>query len=288
MGKEEYLEIDFIPITGTNEKNIAAILCTWKNVTEKIMAQKRGEEMRKKFLHSARLAELGKITAGIAHEINQPLSIINLLADGLPSICSQKKHYGRISNSSKKIIAQLNRIYSIVNKINSSARTDSETCDLVDIRESLNLVLSFFKERFRINKILLRLDLEKDTPPVRVNKQKFEQIAVNLLNNAVFAVIEKTKYADNEYQKQISIKLSMDEANDFVVFEVNDNGVGMDKEALAHCMNPFHTTKESKSGMGLGLAIVHEIAEEFKMKIEIDSIKWQGTKFRVLQRPSRA
>ena len=117
--------------------------------------------------------------------------------------------------------------------------------------------------------------------------QKFGQIVVNLLNNACFAVNEKSKNAGDDYQKKISITLLFDPERQFVVFEIKDNGIGMGKETLANCMKPFYTTKEAESGMGMGLSITRKIAAEFNMKVEIESAEGEWTKFRFLTRPSR-
>jgi len=283
LGKEEYLDIQFIPIFD-RENNTNGILCVWDNVTERHAAEKK---MEKKILRADKLVALGEMTAGIAHELNQPLSILNVLAEGLLDRFSDEKKDRVAHQSSKKMMVQVKRLHSIAENVNSFVRKNSNAMDFIDIKEPVNSALSFFKDQFRINEIDLDLDFEERMPLVTMDPQKFGQIVVNLLNNACFAVNEKSKNAEDDYQKKISITLLFDQERQFVVFEITDNGIGMGKEVLANCMKPFYTTKEAESGMGIGLSITRKIATEFKMKVEIESAEGEWTKFRFLTRPSR-
>ncbi len=129
--------------------------------------------------------------------------------------------------------------------------------------------------------ILLTISLSENLPKVKVNPQKFEQIVVNFLSNARYAVEQKGESAGRNYQKTVGVRLFHDSEKETVVFEVEDNGIGMNAEVSERCMEPFYTTKEVGEGTGLGLSIIHGIVREFKMDIEADSIEGEGSTFRV-------
>ncbi|VEN75035.1 putative Histidine kinase [Candidatus Desulfarcum epimagneticum] len=280
-GKERPLNIKFIPLNGPGKKESAGVLCVWQDMSEKNGEEKKTAEMKKKFLQSCRLAALGEMTAGIAHEMNQPLSIINAAAGGISEYFSTKEDGGVMKKSCDKILRQLDRVYSITETINSFARKNADAPGVSNLREPLGLALSFFRERFRMHEIAVEMDLERGIPPAGVDPQKFERIVINLLNNALFAMREKAKKAPAGYRKKISIALSWDPFGKRVVFEVRDNGVGMGEETLQRCMTPFYTTKKMEDGMGMGLAIVNDIASEFEIEVEMESVQGQWTACRV-------
>ena len=113
---------------------------------------------------------------------------------------------------------------------------------------------------------------------IRINPNKFEQIIVNFLSNARYAVEEKSPPGDD---KKIFVRLISDVSSDTAILEVEDNGTGMSQEVLERCMEPFYTTKQVGEGTGLGLSIANGIAREFQMEIEVRSVEEQGSLFRV-------
>ncbi len=280
-GKDIYLDTSFIPLHNT-EGEVVGILCTSEDITEKIKAKEDKKMLEIQLLHTSRLTAMGEMAAGIAHEINQPLAIINVAATGLIDNFFQKETDNIIYNSAKRIENQVNRASTIIDNMRSFVRVHSHPPEFIDIVKPINLGLSFFKEQFRIHGISLIVNLEENVPPVIADSQKFEQIVVNLLTNARYAVDEKANAVDSEYKKEVILNLSYNALSKLVVFEIIDNGIGMTPYETSRCIEPFYTTKEVGEGTGLGLSIVHNIVTEFKMKIEIESVKGKGSKFRIL------
>jgi C4-dicarboxylate-specific signal transduction histidine kinase len=244
-------------------------------------AEKKLQEKQAQIVHAGRLTAMGEMATGIAHEINQPLAVIRIAADGLKAYFMRQGTEGMETKAAQKIVEQVTRAADIINNMRSFARAGSETLEPVNLSEPLNRALSFFKEQFRIHEILLTLSVEENLPQVRLNAQKFEQIVVNFLSNARYAVEKKGETAGRAYQKQVKVRLFRDAEKQSVVFEVSDNGIGMRPEVLQRCMEPFYTTKGVGEGTGLGLSIVHGIVRELKMEIELESTEGEGCTFRV-------
>ncbi|MDY7033896.1 MAG: ATP-binding protein [Thermodesulfobacteriota bacterium] len=244
-------------------------------------AQKKLQEKQVQIVHAGRLAAMGEMASGIAHEINQPLAIIRIAADGLNSYFSAKDSQTIEARAAKKIISHVDRAADIIENMRSFVRPRPDTPELISLAEPIMAALSFFKEQFRIHRIILTLSIPADEIKVRVNPQKFEQIVVNILSNARFAVEKKGEVEGTGYQKEIIVCLSHDAKDNLVIFEVKDNGIGMKPEVLERCMEPFFTTKDVGEGMGLGLSIVHSIVKESGMDMEVESIEGEGTTFRI-------
>ena len=246
--------------------------------------EKRLMEKQTQIVHAGRLSAMGEMATGIAHEINQPLAIIRIAADGLNSYFLKKDEDSMEAKAAKKIIFQINRAAKIIDNMRSFMRPGSDIIEQIDLVEPLNIALSFFKEQFRINRILLTISISKDHLMARINPQKFEQIVVNFLSNARFAVEEKQGRIKDVYQKEVMIHLFDKPAEGTVILEVKDNGIGMREEVLNRCLEPFYTTKEVGKGTGLGLSIVNSIVQEARMKMEIDSSPGKGTCFRIIMK----
>lgn len=221
---------------------------------------------------------MGEMATGIAHEINQPLAIIRVAADGLNAYFDGKETNTEEARAARKIISQVERASAIIDNMRAFVRNGVEEAETIDIRNPFEKALSFFREQFRIHGIRLHVDLPDDPLMVRINPNKFEQIMVNFLSNARYAVDKKSPPDD---EKKIFVRLISDVSSDTAILEVEDNGTGMSQEVLKRCMEPFYTTKEVGEGTGLGLSIAHGIAREFQTEIEVRSVEGQGSLFRL-------
>jgi signal transduction histidine kinase len=242
------------------------------------------EELREKqaqIVHAGRLTAMGEMATGIAHEINQPLAIIRVAADGLNEFFSGSANHMNEAREARKIVAQVERAASIINNMRSFVRTGVEQTDAVDLRGSIENALSFFREQFRIHGIRFNVDLPGEPVRVKVNPGKFQQIVVNLLSNARHAVEEKSNLPSPYDHKEITVRLAAEKSTGVAVLEVADNGIGMSQTVQERCLEPFFTTKEVGEGTGLGLSIAHGLAREFGMKLEVTSAEGKGSIFRV-------
>ncbi|PCI25942.1 MAG: hypothetical protein COB67_10490 [SAR324 cluster bacterium] len=254
-----------------------------------ITAQKRAEEARDKLKqqaqlsHAGRLTALGEMASGMAHEINQPLTIIRLIADSLKSYFNKRGASGHEADGVETIITQVHRAAKIIKNVRFFSRVN-DISRPIHLTEPINLALSFFREQFRIHQIQLTVVMDHGLPKVSVNPQKFEQVVVNFLSNAKYAVLKHSEESRIAFQKLVRVRLYFDPDRESVIFEVSDNGMGMSPEVRDRCMEPFYTTKEVGEGTGLGLSIVHGIIQEFKMQIEVESEIGGGATFRILAR----
>jgi signal transduction histidine kinase len=244
-------------------------------------AEKLIKEQQAQLVHAGRITAMGEMATGIAHEINQPLTIIRLAADGLKKYFRGKDTAEMETEAAGEIVYQVERAADIINNMRSFVRMGSKDYDAIDLTEPCRRALSFFRERFRIHQIKFDIFLDKKLPKVKIDPRKFEQIIVNLLLNARYAVDEKEKTTEEQYRKKITVRLYNNTENTKVILEVEDNGSGMDKVVQNRCMEPFYTTKKVGEGTGLGLSIVHAIINELNMSMEIESEKGLGSRFRV-------
>jgi len=248
-----------------------------------IESQERGLAESNRLMRENRLSAMGEMAAGIAHEINQPLSIINVTADGLANYLSERqdqKEFQVLTTSVKKILTQARRAAAVIEGMHSFLRSNATPSMAVDLKEALSLAASFFQREFDKQGILFEMNLADGVPPVAGDEQKISQIAVNLLGNARYSVLEKAKAKGDERPQKIRLSLAFDPARKMAVFEVWDNGMGMGKEALDRCVEAFYTTRDEGAGTGLGLFMVQEIAREFGMEMNVESVEGEGATFR--------
>ena len=135
-------------------------------------------------------------------------------------------------------------------------------------------------EQFKHLAITLVLQLEKKLPQIQGNTLKFEQVIINLLNNAKDAVIEKKNKKDNYSEMMIGIQTFIE--NQSIIVEVTDTGIGISNEDIHNIMLPFYTTKEEGKGTGIGLSICYQIIKEMNGSIEISSSSMEGTKIKII------
>ncbi len=248
------------------------------------LVEQRTKELQEKqaqLAHSGRLASLGEMATGVAHELNQPLSIIRAQAELLKMIYCKQDQGNEMDRDLDNIINEVERATRIIDHMRGFARKTMSYPELVDIADPVNGSLVFFREQFRVNDIDLKVEQEANLPKVRINPQKLEQVIVNFMSNARYAVDKMAENAGPGYQRIVTIRSFFSESEDSVVIEVADNGIGMSPDEKEHCIEPFFTTKEVGEGTGLGLSIVHNIIREFQGQLMVDSAPGNGTEFRI-------
>jgi len=252
------------------------------DITEQINSEKKLREQQAQLIHAGRLASLGEMATGIAHELNQPLSIIRAQAE-LLSIVEEKKPADQQNRMEdlNLILSEVDRAARIIYNMREFARRQSGKIGSVHIEEPIRKALIFFQQQFTAHGIDLVVDIEKNLPKVSVDPQQFEQVVVNFITNARYAVDKKEEFHSEDYTRRVEIRVRNDSKTHHVVMEVTDNGLGMTDEDMERCFEPFFTRKEVGEGTGLGLSIVHGIVRGFKGSIEVESKVDSGTTFRV-------
>ena len=264
----------------------SAIVCIAKDITERIQAEQdlcqvnadltktnaRLQQTQEQLIQSAKLASLGEMAAGIAHELNQPLHIIGMSAEmGINYLQIEK--YDKIEPKLEKIGQQVKRATAIINHLRTFGReaSDHEQSNH-DVSHIIEDSFILFTEQFRVHGIEVRKQLGTNIPQVSCNPIQLEQVLSNLLINAKDAM-------ENSAEKIITVSTRVEEKN--VIIEIQDTGIGMDKAVQKKIFEPFFTTKEVGRGTGLGLSISYGIINDHGGTLQYESEPGKGTLFRI-------
>ncbi|NQT58117.1 MAG: PAS domain S-box protein, partial [Bacteroidetes bacterium] len=236
-----------------------------------------------KQIHADRMANLGEMATGIAHEINQPLNIISMIMDKIlfESAKTETIDFEFLKNKSDKFFENITRIRNIIDHIRAFSRShDDYILTAFNINSSIENAVSMISEQFKHLAISLNLQLEKQIPQIIGNTYKFEQIILNLLSNAKDALLEKKSKQEEYFDMIIGIKSYQEKQ--CIIIEVTDNGLGISDEDINNIMLPFYTTKDAGKGTGLGLSICYQIIKEMDGTIDITSNRSYGTKMKIV------
>ncbi|MBI4402203.1 MAG: PAS domain S-box protein [Nitrospirae bacterium] len=214
--------------------------------------------------HTERLAELGTLASGMAHEIGTPMNVILGRAEYL----MQRTQEPAMKKGLETIIAQVERITKIMNQLLTFARRRPTARQPMDIRKTIEDSLEVVQERFRRHNIHIETDFEDSMPLVYADPDQMSQVLLNLVINAVHAMPEGG-----------TLRLGLGLAGGQARMTVADTGHGIPKEDLPKIFDPFFTTKEAGKGTGLGLTVVHGIMQEHGGSIEVESEPGRGTTF---------
>jgi two-component system, NtrC family, sensor kinase len=223
--------------------------------------------------HASKLASIGRLAAGVAHEINNPLAIINEKAGLMKDIIETSED---LRGNKDKFLILLNGIFGSVNRCRTithrllgfSRRMDVSH-DAIDLNDAIKEILGFLEKEILFRNIVLTLDLKENLPQVVTDKGQIQQVFLNIINNAADAVEEGGK---------IEIASARKDEKTVRVF-IRDNGVGIPKEKLKHIFEPFYTTKEKGKGTGLGLSISYGIMQRLGGTMLVESEVNKGTTF---------
>lgn len=224
--------------------------------------QKTGRELQsvqQELVKANRLAILGQVAAGVAHEINQPVATIRAFADNARTLMNRKR-LEEADENMKDIAALTERIGVITSDLKILARKGRAAAQPVSVKAVIEGAVMLLRSRFAGHMEALDITLPDDTLMVSGSPIRLEQIVINLLQNALEAVEEKSGG---------QVKVSVGETGDQVVLRVADNGPGIAPDILEALFTPFNTSKEG--GLGLGLVISREIAVDYGGRIEVES-----------------
>ncbi|SDM42351.1 His Kinase A (phospho-acceptor) domain-containing protein [Geoalkalibacter ferrihydriticus] len=257
-------EVRSFPVPGSAPGQVSGVILHFENQTPK-----------KENSRQAHLAALGELSAGVAHEINNPINgIINyaeLLGDSLPKAGTEVDLARRIGHEAE-------RIATIVRNLLSFARDSQDEKKPVLLCEILLDALVLVETQLRRHGVETLIDLPLDLPPVRVHPQQIQQVFLNLLSNALFALNEKFAAGAAGKHLEISAVLVEEQGQPRVRTCIFDRGTGIAAAHLDKAMNPFFTTKPSGKGTGLGLSISHGIVRDHGGRLTIESSQGEWTR----------
>ena len=255
----------------------------WSRKLEEKVLEKTDDLRRtqRQVLHMERMASLGKLSATVAHELNNPLSGIlmyaRLVARELESQSLEPEVRDELQRYLDLIQREIQRCGTIVKNLLLFARRGGAEMAPVDLDEVVDRALQLVRHHLHMHDVRLihePLDRSGEDPHVVADAGQLEQALVALLVNAVEAMS-----GPPEEGGELTVRLGAED--DHVLLEVADTGVGIPPEALPHIFEPFFSTKDEESGVGLGLAVVYGIVERHGGSIEVDSEPGRGTAFRL-------
>ncbi len=223
--------------------------------------------------HSAKLASVGRLAAGVAHEINNPISIINenagLIKDLFemhPESSGCRKEFLPLVNA---IAESVSRCRTITHRLLGFARRMDISIEPVNINAVVREVTGFLERELMMRNIRLELNLNEKMPEIESDQGLLQQVFLNIINNAIDAVRDGGEI----------VVSTMAAAEGGLKIMVRDDGEGIPKDVMKHIFEPFFTTKEKGKGTGLGLSLSYGIIRRLGGTIEADSILHKGTTF---------
>jgi len=241
------------------------------------------KKLKTKQIHADRMASLGEMASGIAHEINQPLNTISLAMDNILYETAREEPIAKeyLKKKTDRIFENITRIRNIIDHVRAFSRNqDDYILTGFNVNLAISDAASMISEQFNHLGINLNLDLQDNLPSLTGNTYKFEQVILNLLSNAKDALLEKKSFLSEHYDMLIVIKSYQKDQQ--VVVEMIDNGIGISDDDIDNIMLPFYTTKDAGKGTGLGLSISYQIIKEMNGTIEIEKNALNETIFRIL------
>jgi PAS domain S-box-containing protein len=289
------------PIRDESNRNVIAVCIISKDITDRIEKEKKLNntvelliKTRDQLIQQDKMAALGRMASGIAHEIRNPLEIIYMGVDYLENNISVDSPGSR--ESFEKIFNAVNRADTIIKNILSFSRQSECKITQIPICQLLDNTLSLAKQIIQKSRVIVKCEYEDKSLEVAGDYNMLEQVFLNLVNNAVDALKDSPEkiLTVRVYKKlitEIGYKTGYRYTDFFkigehmIVVEVSDSGKGMPKDVQSKIFEPFFTTKKLNEGTGLGLSIAHMIMERLNGTIDVTSEENQGTTFFIKLQP---
>ena len=223
--------------------------------------------------YANKMASIGRLSAGVAHEINNPLAIINEKAGLIKDLFTFRHEYSgdnRLIGLVDSIISSVDRCATITRQLLNFARNIQVSVQKVNLKQIVADVLEFQAKEAGYRSITIAVDIPDEIPEFVSDRGKLQQIFINLVNNAFAAMKDGG-------QLEISSRMASDGRT--LVITVSDNGCGIPQDNLDKIFEPFFTTKSGSGGTGLGLSITYGLVKEIGGTIDIESTVDQGTTF---------
>ncbi|MGD9412857.1 MAG: ATP-binding protein [Desulfobacterales bacterium] len=254
---------------------LAAIIITCTLLVNRLyQADKARAEAMALMEQSNQLASIGQLAAGVAHEINNPLALINETAGYVKDLFMLREQYrqdGELIGYIDDVMDAVERCGKITRQLLRFARKFEVKIEEVNLKEVISDVLVFHDKEAVYRNIKVYVDVPEDMPPIKTDRSKLQQVLVNLVTNAFQAVDDGCL---------LDIEVSP-EGNDKVTIAISDNGCGMPEENLPKIFEPFFTTKDGNRGTGLGLAITYGLVKKLHGDIMVKSKLHEGTTFTI-------
>jgi len=231
-------------------------------------------------IQASKMTTLGLMAAGMAHEINQPLNVIQICADFFLKMLNKGQPVADedLRTMANDIVANVQRATGIIRHVRDFARQSEVVKSKISINAPITDVFKVLGHQLKAHQIALDLDLTRDIPLILADHNRLEQVFINLVTNAIDAMDEKAELQEHKnLEKRLVIRTFSKE--DKVIAIVEDNGIGMNEDVQQQFFEPFFTTKKIGKGTGLGVSISYGIVKDYDGTINVQSEPGQGTKF---------
>ena len=257
---------------GDSRKAMIHIMGDLRETTQEM--ERREQELRDKqeqLVQAGKLATLGELTTGVAHELNNPLNNIGLyIGNAIDQIRLDKLETERLVADLEKAMEQVLKATEIISHLRTFGRAAPVSVELVDIDDVIERSLLLVQEQLRLRAIQVELELCPDELLVLANPIQLEQVFINLLTNARDALTD---------EKQRTIRIASSRSEERIMIGFSDTGPGIPRELQQRIFDPFFTTKEVGTGTGLGLSITYSILKEYGGDISVISNPEEGATF---------
>jgi len=256
---------------------LGAVFTTRSMMQELMRMERKKAASDELAIQSSKMAALGKMAAGIAHEINNPLAVIGEKAGWIKDLLkmedvSQSKNLQELADAVTKIEYHIVRAKTVTHRLLGFARRMEPVTERVNLNKVLDDSIDFLENEARYRNIDIQTDYSPDLPLTATDPSQLQQVFLNILNNAIDAIgkdgeiVINTKYLRKNHELAV---------------EIADNGPGISKELIDKIFDPFFTTKEVGKGTGLGLSISYSIIEKLGGRMLVASEEGKGTTFSI-------
>ncbi len=250
------------------------LLASTSDITERL-------ESEIKLIQAGKMATLGEMATGIAHELNQPLAVIKTASSYFLRKARRKEPISEeiMGTMAEEIDGHVNRAANIINHLRQFGRKSDLTLETVQVNEVLLKAFDMFSQQLKLREIEVQWCLDQELAPIQAEPGRLEQVFINLLLNSRDAIEARWRQTEAEptQAKMITIKTYMDQVS--VVIEVSDTGIGIPRGICAKIFEPFFSTKKVGEGTGIGLSISYGIIKDFGGSIRVHSEPGQGASF---------
>jgi signal transduction histidine kinase len=271
------------------------LLSKQKNSLESTLSDLKSTQSR--LIHTEKMASLGELTAGIAHEIQNPLNFVNNFSDLNKELLvelKEKMSEGNLEDASKiandvivneeKISHHGQRADAIVKGMLQHSRSSSGVKEPTDINtlvdEYVRLAYHGLRAKDKSFNVIANTDFDRTIRNINIIPQDIGRVLLNLINNAFYAVAEKNKQNGDGYQPTICVNTK--KLGDNVLISVKDNGNGIPQKILDKIFQPFFTTKPTGQGTGLGLSLSYDIIKAHGGDLRVETVEGKETTFTIL------